>query len=578
MVVYNVHDRDENGNEIIIYKNEVLDEIRNLSDDNKFKKELIDLENTYNKLINCPEIQDSPFGVKDEIEDNTSNKLVTLMRKYRREQIISAIDKIYIVDAIMGIGKTSYILNLLNNQMFYENVSEEIAALADEGLISKAQAKKIQIQSTPKRFIAVVPTLDEVRRYKNELKFVETLDPKTKYEENKQEKTKYSSKLDCFKDYVKQNNNVVTTHALIKLLDNEAMELLRNSNYILIIDEELNVVEPFSGAKSKDIEILFDTNLVTLDDDGFLIWNEDDDERPFKYDDIKRLCRLNSLMLYNRDKEAKKLLIWHFPFPFFGLFKQTYICTYQWNGSIQRCYFDLHNVKYEHLTLNEELYPYDAKSEKMYREKFKKLINIYDGELNDIGAPYHNSRGKATQPLTKSWYDKMYREFKNDLILEQQDGKKREGNLIKLKNNIYNYIRNVMNAKSNDIMWTCYQSTWIDNNEDEDKASKKTKVFHGILKGKGYSLPECFAPVNCKGTNQYGNRHVLVYACNYYLQPQIKNFFKFNGIEIDEDMYSLNALLQWIWRSAIRNNEPITIYIPSLRMRTLLQKWLNGEI
>ncbi|MBU5462772.1 hypothetical protein KQI64_08765 [Lachnoclostridium sp. MSJ-17] len=174
--------------------------------------------------------------------------------------------------------------------------------------------------------------------------------------------------------------------------------------------------------------------------------------------------------------------------------------------------------------------------------------------------------------------DKMYREFKNDLILEQQDGKKREGNLIKLKNNIYNYIRNVMNAKSNDIMWTCYQSTWIDNNEDEDKANKKTKVFHGILKGKGYSLPECFAPVNCKGTNQYGNRHVLVYACNYYLQPQIKNFFKFNGIEIDEDMYSLNALLQWIWRSAIRNNEPITIYIPSLRMRTLLQKWLNGEI
>lgn len=47
--------------------------------------------------------------------------------------------------------------------------------------------------------------------------------------------------------------------------------------------------------------------------------------------------------------------------------------------------------------------------------------------------------------------------------------------------------------------------------------------------------------------------------------------FKFN-----EDDYALSALLQWVWRSAIRNGKKVTIYIPAPRMRQLLTDWLNG--
>ena len=34
-------------------------------------------------------------------------------------------------------------------------------------------------------------------------------------------------------------------------------------------------------------------------------------------------------------------------------------------------------------------------------------------------------------------------------------------------------------------------------------------------------------------------------------------------------------MLQFIWRSAIRNGEEIWVYIPSIRMRSLLKKWIQ---
>ena len=39
--------------------------------------------------------------------------------------------------------------------------------------------------------------------------------------------------------------------------------------------------------------------------------------------------------------------------------------------------------------------------------------------------------------------------------------------------------------------------------------------------------------------------------------------------------YSLSVLIQWIWRSAIRDGEEIWIYIPVQRMRELLEQWID---
>ena len=62
---------------------------------------------------------------------------------------------------------------------------------------------------------------------------------------------------------------------------------------------------------------------------------------------------------------------------------------------------------------------------------------------------------------------------------------------------------------------------------------------------------------------------------NRYMNPIVKNFFLQHGVAVDEDGYALSEMLQFIWRSAIRNGEEIWVYIPSIRMRNLLKQWIE---
>lgn len=102
------------------------------------------------------------------------------------------------------------------------------------------------------------------------------------------------------------------------------------------------------------------------------------------------------------------------------------------------------------------------------------------------------------------------------------------------------------------------------------------KDYRNRLKGKGYSNQ--FVSYNCRSTNDYDDRFNLAYCVNVYLHPGITQFFKQRGINIDEDLYGLSEMIQWIWRSRIRKGENINIYIPSIRMRNLLIAWMKMNL
>ena len=66
----------------------------------------------------------------------------------------------------------------------------------------------------------------------------------------------------------------------------------------------------------------------------------------------------------------------------------------------------------------------------------------------------------------------------------------------------------------------------------------------------------------------------------YYVPRQKRlNLFKLlqkkKGVNIDEETWALSELIQWLFRSAIREENEINIYIPSKRIRSLLQEWLE---
>ena len=95
------------------------------------------------------------------------------------------------------------------------------------------------------------------------------------------------------------------------------------------------------------------------------------------------------------------------------------------------------------------------------------------------------------------------------------------------------------------------------------------------LKGAGYT--KGFVVHNVRATNMYSDRTAVAYLLNKYYNPVIKGFFKEMGLDIDENVFALSEMIQFIWRSAIRNGEPIICYIPSKRMRSLFIDWLNGD-
>jgi hypothetical protein len=58
----------------------------------------------------------------------------------------------------------------------------------------------------------------------------------------------------------------------------------------------------------------------------------------------------------------------------------------------------------------------------------------------------------------------------------------------------------------------------------------------------------------------------------------LRAYFEDAGVEVSADYYALLTMTQWLWRTAIRRGQPVTVYVPSERMRGLLMDWLAGKV
>jgi hypothetical protein len=84
---------------------------------------------------------------------------------------------------------------------------------------------------------------------------------------------------------------------------------------------------------------------------------------------------------------------------------------------------------------------------------------------------------------------------------------------------------------------------------------------------------------NARATNEYASKTVMVHAFNRYPNEIVRRYLEAYNVPFDSDRFALNEMIQWIWRSAIRNDEPITLAILSKRMREdLFLLWLNDDV
>lgn len=140
--------------------------------------------------------------------------------------------------------------------------------------------------------------------------------------------------------------------------------------------------------------------------------------------------------------------------------------------------------------------------------------------------------------------------------------------------------KNSVNATSDSVMWTTVKQFGIDSELEKIEGFKWTH----ILSAEERQLPDSekkkfmqFVAHNARATNDYSNRTTLMYMFNSYLPSSLYNYFHAQGYKLDQDKIALSNFIQWIWRSAIRNGQPINLFVPSSRMRRLLCDWLGIE-
>jgi hypothetical protein len=400
----------------------------------------------------------------------------------------------YIVDSLPSTGKTSACINMMN-----ENADE--------------------------RYLFVTPFIDETDRIVKACKSRGFEKPK------EQEMWSPYKKLDDLHRLLREKKNIASTHALFFNYTDETRQLIREGEYILVLDE---VIDPLQQVGEEDVNL---TDLDLAMRKG--VFDVDGDKYSFKDEEYEKKGG-EFLKNVNKKLKSRKLIrgddgvaFWGFNADTLRCFKKGYLLTYMFEHQPMRQFIELCGIEYQYLGVKKAGGKYQfCPPEGMDRRiDLTDKIHILDDEkLNELGDEFYN--------LSLNWF--------------KRGNEKKEK---ELKDNIYNYFRNKLGGTSEDRMWTSF------------------KCVKDRVKGKGYS--KGFVAFNMRATNKYGHKKYIAYGVNVFMQPWKVRYFKKHGArDINQDMWALSYCLQFLFRSRIRRGEEIWVYIPSRRMRELLKRWL----
>ena len=389
--------------------------------------------------------------------------------------------------------------------------------------------QKMNEDSDIRKFIYITPYLDEIERVKNSVTTVDMKAPDNRNDEGR--------KLKSLKMLVETDANIASTHALLQTADSELVELIKERGYTLVIDEVMDVIETVNISNT-DVQRLIKNNDIEVDESGKVTWiGTDDFETRFK--DIFLLSKAGTLF-YSRNSMMVKIFSDEILKAFDQVIAMTYLFEYSYMASwyaLNEIKFDKKSVVYDDDKQVYKLIDYNRQLEN--REEIYKLMNVYKGKYND---------DLKRISLNRSGYT---------MLLE--DGKDGVNKLDLITKTTRNFLDS-LKEKGTPVYWTTFKNLYDKN----------------FIKPRGYS--KSFISLNIRATNEYSDASAIAYLIDRRALPMQKGFFQDKGIHVNENGWTVSDLLQWIYRSRIRNGEPIHLFLPSKRMRDLLEQWANYEL
>ncbi len=405
---------------------------------------------------------------------------------------------IKVCDTIMGTGKSESAITLVNEH-------------PDE------------------RFIYISPYLHEAERIKTGCTSVRFVEPSDGIKEYNYTKAMHTHAL------IAEKRNVASTHQAFKFYTKETLDLIRENEYTLIIDENVDTLSDFEISVG-DLMMAVEAGYLEPVGDTYRVINTSYDGSYF-HDMFRMLESRELIKAPKRErKQEQDYFYWQLPIDLITAFKNVYILTYLFEEQ-NLCYLlKMHNIEYKYIGV-----------EKTHDGKFHftdgpSYIPEYVFQLPTmielVDKPKLNRIGESPHALSMNWFNRCTDDVKQ------------------LKNNVYN----------------CYSHIWKDQPK-EVRMWGTYKNCRNKIRGLGYT--NAFVVFNEKALNCYRDRTALAYCANPFMNVGRKAYYTASGITPNEDLYSLSILIQWIWRSAIRDGKPIKLYLPSSRMRKLLTDWMD---
>lgn len=340
------------------------------------------------------------------------------------------------------------------------------------------------------------------------------------------------TKLSDIVNLLSSGENIATTHSLFTSYTDEVKNAIKEQGYTLVLDEVIEVANP-THISADDLRIL-EASKAIVEQNGSYVWVDDSYDAHDKFNMFREAASLSRSK--NLVRENNTLFFWMIPPELFSCFSEVYVLTYMFFAQPLRCFFDINHMEYDYIGVRFSNGAYelcDAASMDRSRDFRNKIHILEHTKANSIGV--------RRTDLSYSWYSvKGKTDERCDLM----------------RRNVQNVFKNVFKSKGSNSLWTVFK-------ECEDRVASK---------GCGSS----FIPFNKRASNEYADRTYLAYCVNNFPRPWEANYYHRNGSEIDSDMYALSILIQWIFRSAIRRDEEIWVYIPSARMRWLLKSWIEN--
>jgi hypothetical protein len=379
-----------------------------------------------------------------------------------------------------------------------------------------------------KRYIYVSPLLTEVDkggRVHRSLKNINLEIPS--YEDG--------TKSDSFLEMLRAGDSIACTHSLYLSMTEKHFDVLSKSDYTVIIDEEVNVIDGFDKYSKNDLKWLLDKEDIRISDhDGMVSWIGDREriKSGHKYRNFLQYC--DSKSLYST-KRSETMMCTHLPIRLFDCAKEVIILTYMFEGNILDCFLKLKGFEVE---------------------KFKdiKCIDVGKVKISDLLTVVPPNKKLTQHSLSSTWF-------------AEANGKD--------LSEVSNYIRNtckVYGMTKDDVVWTVpkFRAVKIGNNNKN------------LIRPIGFSQDSKketnWLAAQTRATNDFYDKKIMIHCYNRRPLVAVSSYLQDYGYPVDLKVFATSEILQWAFRGCIRDSKPMVLAIGSKRMYDYFCDWLGSPL